>query len=141
MHSSAFCTFCSSVRTYKQTELSSYIKPEYTGAWIKFCGRATPACMSPEVPQYLNTGFCFSYVRPTLHSYKESEDENLMFHKVVIYEHNWDYWVFDPRTMLPLQCRMLRGSSLGKELPCECCSELGLCNPRGTGCNQIWFPY
>lgn len=62
-----------------ETELSSYIKPAYyTGAWLRHWGRAVSACMTAKEPQYVNTSFCFSYVKPELQSYKESEDKNLV---------------------------------------------------------------
>lgn len=51
--------FCSSARTYKQTELNSYIKPEHTGAWIRFWGSVMTTCMSPEEPQYLKYKLLF----------------------------------------------------------------------------------
>lgn len=78
--------FPSPARTYMQTELSNYIKPAYyTGAWLRHWGRAVSVCMTPKEPQYVNTSFCFSYVKPELQSYKESEDKNLLFHRAVIY--------------------------------------------------------
>jgi len=47
--------------------------------------------MSPKEPQYVNTSFCFSYVKPALQSYKESKDEDFSLHKAVIYGLNHAY--------------------------------------------------